>query len=381
MKKILFITTRNPYSGRFSGDVIGSLKIINFLKKKHKVDVVAIAKKNSKKKNTKFFKQPNFFLKTLYVVLSLIKIEPLQFGIFFSKQMKDYINKKAKYYDLLFFYHIRSSQYIPQIYAGKKIIEMGDLYSTNYLQTFYNLNIFNPLKYIYLLESFLIRRAERKIFEKFDKVILFSKEEIKKISKRFKSKIFNMNLSIKCVQKKFSFSKKNNTILFIGNLGYLPNLLAVKDFLVNILPNVRKVIPNIKFYIIGNINKIDKFLLSFDNTTKFLGQQNDIQKYVKNSFCGLANLKIATGVQGKVLTYMSFGLPVICSKKVASNFNKNVINYNNNSELIKKIIDLKKNKRLSDKLSKKSLKFVKNFTEKKISLEYLRIVNFNRKLF
>ena len=381
MKKILFITTRNPYSGRFSGDVIGSLKIINFLKKKYKVDVVAIAKKNSNKKNIIFFKQPNFFLKTLYVSLSLLKIEPLQFGAFFSKQMKNYINKKAKYYDLLFFYHIRSSQYIPKIYAGKKIIEMGDLYSTNYLQTFYNLNIFNPLKYIYLLESFLIRRAERKIFEKFDKVILFSKEEIKKISKRFKSKIFNINLSINSIQNKFSFSKKNNTILFIGNLEYLPNLLAVKDFLVNILPNVKEVIPNIKFYIIGNINKIDKFLLSFDGATKFLGQQNNIQKYVKNSFCGLANLKIATGVQGKVLTYMSFGLPVICSKKVASNFNKNVINYNNNSELIKKIIDLKKNKRLSDKLSKKSLKFVKNFTEKKISLEYLRIVNFSRKLF
>ena len=26
MKKILFITTRNPYSGRYSGDVIRSLK-------------------------------------------------------------------------------------------------------------------------------------------------------------------------------------------------------------------------------------------------------------------------------------------------------------------------------------------------------------------
>ena len=156
MKKILFITTRNPYSGRFSGDVIGSLKIINFLKKKHKVDVVAIAKKNLNKKNIIFFKEPNFFLKILYIALSLLKIEPLQFGAFFSKQMKNYINKKAKYYDLLFFYHIRSSQYIPQIYAGKTIIEMGGLYSTNYLQTFYNLNIFNPLKYIYLLESFLI---------------------------------------------------------------------------------------------------------------------------------------------------------------------------------------------------------------------------------
>ena len=136
MKRILFITTRNPYSGRFSGDVIGSLKIINFLKKKHKVDVVAIAKKNLNKKNIIFFKQPNFFLKMLYVSLSLLKIEPLQFGAFFSKKMKSYINKKAKYYDLLFFYHIRSSQYIPQIYTGKKVIEMGDLYSANYLQTF-----------------------------------------------------------------------------------------------------------------------------------------------------------------------------------------------------------------------------------------------------
>ena len=29
MKKILFISMRNPFSGRYSGDVIRSLKIIN----------------------------------------------------------------------------------------------------------------------------------------------------------------------------------------------------------------------------------------------------------------------------------------------------------------------------------------------------------------
>ena len=41
---------------------------------------------------------------------------------------------------------------------------------------------------------------------------------------------------------------------------------------------------------------------------------------MKNTICGIANLEIATGVQGKILTYMSFGLPVICSNKVAKNF-------------------------------------------------------------
>ena len=376
MKKILFITTRNPYSGRLSGDVIGSLKVINFLQKKYKVDVITLGRKKLNKKNIQFFNHPNFFLKILYVLLSLLMRKPLQFGLFFSKPMKKYIEKNSKNYDLLFFYHIRSSQYLPKNYEGKTILEMGDMYSRNYLQTFYNLNIVNPFKYIYLLESFLVKRIERKIFLNFDKIILYSNYEIKKISKNFRKKIFNVNLSVNLIQNKFKFSKKNNKILFIGNLGYIPNLLAVKDFIINILPILRKKIPNIQFYIIGNFNKLDKFLLSFHRNTFFLGQRKKLDKYIKNSFCGLANLKIASGVQGKVLTYMSFGLPVICSKKVAVNFKNNVIDYNNNNELIKKIIDLKKNKRLSKSLSKKSIGFIKKFSESKIYLEYQKVVNF-----
>ena len=47
MKKILFISTRNPYSGRYSGDVIRSLKIIKSLKKKFILDVVCLNSNNS----------------------------------------------------------------------------------------------------------------------------------------------------------------------------------------------------------------------------------------------------------------------------------------------------------------------------------------------
>ena len=47
-KKILFITTRNPYSGRYSGDVIRSAKIINLLKKKYSLDIVYLNKERNK---------------------------------------------------------------------------------------------------------------------------------------------------------------------------------------------------------------------------------------------------------------------------------------------------------------------------------------------
>ena len=379
MKKILFITTRNPYSGRFSGDVIGSLKIINFLKKKNQVDVVTLYRKKTElKKRIIYFKSPNYFLKIFYVLHSLLRLKPLQFGLFLSKKMKAYIKKNAKRYDLLFFYHIRSSQYLPNNYKGSTVIEMGDLYSSNYYQTFCNLNIFNPLKYVYLIESILIKRVENRIFQSFNKIILFSKDEIKKINKIFRKKIYNVNISIKSVQKKFTYSLKNNKILFIGNLGYLPNLLAVKDFINNSFFLIKKEIPDVKFLIIWDVSKLNKFFFSFKKDVIFLGQQNNIKKFIKNSICGLANIKIATGVQGKVLTYMSYGLPVVCSKKVASNFKKNTINYNNNNDLVKKIVNLKNNKKLSRKFSNKSLKFLKEFSEEKVCSKYLKIVSLNK---
>jgi glycosyltransferase involved in cell wall biosynthesis len=379
MKKILFITTRNPYSGRFSGDVIGSLKIINFLKKKNQVDVVTLYRKKTElKKRIIYFKSPNYFLKIFYVLHSLLRLKPLQFGLFLSKKMKAYVKKNAKRYDLLFFYHIRSSQYLPNNYKGSTVIEMGDLYSSNYYQTFCNLNIFNPLKYVYLIESILIKRVENRIFQSFNKIILFSKNEIKKINKIFRKKIYNVNISIKSVQKKFTYSLKNNKILFIGNLSYLPNLLAVKDFINNSFFLIKKEIPDVKFLIIGDVSKLNKFFFSFKKDVIFLGQQNNIKKFIKNSICGLANIKIATGVQGKVLTYMSYGLPVVCSKKVASNFKKNTINYNNNNDLVKKIVNLKNNKKLSRKFSNKSLKFLKEFSEEKVCSKYLKIVSLNK---
>lgn len=375
MKKILFVSTRNPYSKRYSGDVIGSKKIVTSLKNKNNLDIVTLdEKENFSKKNIFIFKKPFFLFQFFFILKSLVCLRPLQFGLFYSNQMQKFINNNADNYDLIFFYHIRSSQYLPKNFGGKKIIEMGDLYSNNYKQTFNILSILNPLKYIYFLESLLVKQIEKEIFSKFDKIILFSKNEIKKIDSFFLNKIVHINISVDKIKKKYLFSKNNKKILFIGNLKYLPNILAVKNFVKKILPKLKKNIPDIKFEIVGDINNFDKFLLSMDKNVKCWGSQKTLDKFINGSICGLANLEIATGVQGKILSYMSYGLPVICSKKVANNFNKNVISYRNEYDLINKIYKLINDKKLSNKISKKSLTFINNFTWKKISKEYFKII-------
>ena len=374
IKRILFVSTRNPKSKRFSGDVIQSNKIINILKKKNFLDVVTLdQRENFSKKNMFIFKRPVFILQIFYVIKCLLCLRPLQLGLFYSKDMKKFIDQRALNYDLIFFYHIRSAQYLPKNYYGKTIIEMGDLYSDNYKQTFDNLSLLNPLKYIYYLESILVNKLEKEIFKNFDKIVLFSKIEIKKIDKFFLKKIIHINISIDKIFRKYTFSKNEKKILFIGNLNYLPNILAVKSFIKDILPKLKKNIPDIQFEIVGQINKLDRYLLSFNKNVKCWGAQRNLEKFIKGSFCGIANLKIASGIQSKVLSYMSYGLPVICSKKVASNFNKNVISYTDDNDFINKIRKLKNDKKFNNQIAKKSLRFVNKFTWSKVQKEYLKI--------
>ena len=177
MKKILFITTRDPYSGRYSGDVRRAVKVIRYLKKTNKVDVIYLTKNKQFHRKTELkyqFYYPNFILKIFYCFISILKINPIQYGVFFSRDMSNFVKNNAKNYDILFFHHMRSSQYLPKNYTGKTILEMGDLYSDNYSQTYKNLNILNPLKYIYFIESILVKKAEDKLFSTFNRIILFS---------------------------------------------------------------------------------------------------------------------------------------------------------------------------------------------------------------
>ena len=154
----------------------------------------------------------------------------------------------------------------------------------NYIQTFNNLSFLNPLRYIYLIESLLIKKIESKIFLNFDRIILFSKSEVNSVSKEFSDKIFHISESVSYVKSSFSYSKKNSRILFIGNLNYLPNLLACRNFIIKVLPVLRRKIPEIKFCIIGSISKLNKILLPKNSNVEILGTQKNLIKYIKSSF-------------------------------------------------------------------------------------------------
>jgi hypothetical protein len=374
MKKILFISTRSPFSRRYSGDVIRAKKFIYFLSKNNYVKVISSDVQDSKKKESKLsyegFSSPNFISKVFYIFCSLLKLNPLQLGYFYSPKIDEYVKNNYQNYDLIFLQSFRTAQYLPKNFKKKSILDMADLVSKNYKQTSKRLFFFNPIRIIYFIESLLLKRYEKICFNNFQKILLHSKKEINTLDKEYKKKITQYSFGVDHIKKKYKFNKKNYKIIFIGNIKYAPNRNACFEFANKILPLICKIYPNVEFHIIGEISKIDKFFLKQKRNVKILDKVNNLEPYLDKVICGLANLKISSGIQTKLLTYMSYGIPSVCSQQVAENFDaikeSKISFYKNNEEMIKIILKLKKNKNFSLSSSKRALKTIKKFKWDKI---------------
>lgn len=373
MKKILFISPRDPFSGRFSGDVIRAEKFLNFLKKKNLVTSISPGDFNLTQRygNLKIikFKKENPIIKLFYILISILKFKPLQLGYFYSGKMDNYIKENYKNFDIVFCQSVRAANYVIKYKNIKKILDMGDLYSNNYYQTYKSKGFFNLARLIYFIESKLMKNYENLCFKRFDKIFLFSKKEISAL-KINKNKIKQINFGIEKIKNKFRFSKKNYKIIFIGNIKYLPNRIACKSFIEKELPKIKKIHKNIEFHIIGEISRLDKFLWQKAKLIKIHGKVKKLDPLLSNVFCGLANLNISSGIQTKLLTYMSYGIPSISSKKVLDNFDALKPSflpiYTNNDQLIKLILKLKVDKKYSQSISKKSLSKINYFKWGKI---------------
>ena len=132
----------------------------------------------------------------------------------------------------------------------------------------------------------------------------------------------------------------------------------------------------IEFSIVGKINIFYKFILNRFSNVKVYGPVKKIDKMIKSSICGISNLKVATGLQNKIFTYMSYGLPVIASKdsipkKLIKN-KKDILIYSNENEFIKCVSELINNKKLANLISRNCYKIVKKkLTSKKVYNKYL----------
>ena len=106
-------------------------------------------------------------------------------------------------------------------------------------------------------------------------------------------------------------------VTFVGVLDYKPNVEAVRWFAREVMGKVRVEVPGAEFRVVGKNPGKDVKGLDGVNGTVIIGEVDDVRPWVWGSDAVVAPLRIAPGVQNKVLEAMAMGKAVVCSEGAA----------------------------------------------------------------
>jgi sugar transferase (PEP-CTERM/EpsH1 system associated) len=103
------------------------------------------------------------------------------------------------------------------------------------------------------------------------------------------------------------------TLVFVGAMDYWPNVDAVTHFARSILPVVRARFATLRFVIVGSNPAPEVEALARDPGIIVTGRVPDVRPYMAHAAAIVAPLRVARGVQNKVLEGMAMAKPVIAS--------------------------------------------------------------------
>ena len=106
-------------------------------------------------------------------------------------------------------------------------------------------------------------------------------------------------------------------VVFTGAMDYWPNVDAATWFATAVLPRLREKNPHILFYVVGRNPDPAVQALAADGATIVTGTVADVRPYLKRAAVVVAPLRIARGIQNKVLEAMAMARPVVASSACA----------------------------------------------------------------
>jgi sugar transferase (PEP-CTERM/EpsH1 system associated) len=99
--------------------------------------------------------------------------------------------------------------------------------------------------------------------------------------------------------------------VFTGTMDYPPNVDAVCWFAAEILPVLQRDTPGVQFHIVGSSPAAEVAKLAAIPGVFVTGRVADVRPYIAHATAGVAPMRIARGIQNKVLEAMAMARPVV----------------------------------------------------------------------
>ena len=267
----------------------------------------------------------------------------------------------------------------PDSRSTRLIMDFVDVDSDKWIQ--YSMNERWPLGLVYKLEGKRLADYEKQIANSFDHSIFVSNNE----AAVFKSFCLQSNniaaipngvdveyfspevpvgsLFIDQESNKINPDKKSSILLFTGAMDYNANVDGVMWFCEKIFPAIRSRFHDVLFYIAGS--NPDQKVLNLKNIegVHVTGFVDDIRPYYKTADICVVPLRMARGIQNKVLEAMAMGRPVVATSRAIQGIKpdngKQVIVADSPDGFAFNVVNLLKEKKKREEIGKNNLTWVK----------------------
>lgn len=385
--KICILTPRFPFPEN-GGDVLRINNIARYLKNKGN-ELILVSFYEHKITFTNEIKtlydqiyvvKRNRITSVWYSFMFLLCGKPIQCGYYHSPKYSRVFKKVVKESspDLYISHLLRMSPYIETIKAtDRTIVEMTDALSKTYMLSAKAKGSILK-KTIYAVERKRIKKYEQYVINVFSKVVLVSSEDID-LLKNINTRNLYLHTNGVDVCENISSAYDCNKICFIGNMRTLQNQDAVRTFIKEIFPLILKENQDAKFYIIGA--EPPQWLKSLASKSIIVtGFVEDISSAIADACIAVAPIRIAAGIQNKVLVAMGNGIPVVMTSVISKAIpelhdGQNCIIRDSPQEIAKECIFLMKNKNQRNSIARNGYNMVKESYSWKSKLDGYEIIS------
>lgn len=177
-----------------------------------------------------------------------------------------------------------------------------------------------PASRLYALEARLLGRYERLVSDLFQDVLLVSEAEASLFRSVSGTNGKGRALSNGVDLDYFSPSNGNATrqggqTVFCGAMDYRPNIDAVVWFATTVLPRLRQHLPQASLVVVGANPAAQVRSLAALPGVRVTGGVSDVRPFVAGAALSVAPVRLARGVQNKVLEAMAMGKAVLATSQ------------------------------------------------------------------
>jgi sugar transferase (PEP-CTERM/EpsH1 system associated) len=323
--RILFLCHRLPYPPKRGGK-IRPFNMIRHLARAHEVTVATLARTAEEWAEGQELKR---FCHELHVgrigqaegwarfALWGATGRPATFGYFHSPGLARTVREllATRGFDAILVHCSSMGPYVAHHRGCRRVMDFGDADSEKWLE--YARRAPLPLSAAFRLEGWRVRGWERRLGAAFDvcSVISPREREVLRGYVRTPIHVIPNGVDLEYFQPRRAPGEDHAPprLIFTGNMSYRPNVDAVRHLVGEILPRVRRDIPEAECHIVGMDPAPAVRRLADGRHVVVTGQVPDVRPHFDAAAVAVAPLRLARGLQNKVLEAMAMRVPVVAS--------------------------------------------------------------------